>query len=394
MHLAPAKAIADRCPAVGVLRVYAKKVKRTIEAFFSGQSWRTDKRSISASLRRMELTFMRLNTERFWVRGIAIVWIIVVFVGVCVGSVTAGSQTSPSGEYVLLGPFDKLAPSETVAEITTDRTGRAHWRIEYRYRLENETQRRAFERASRELTNPPGEFIERQKRVVAFAENTTGRSMRVVNASVETETSPAPVDEATIGVVRYRFEWTNFAAEPVQGRLVVGADVLAGFELQDNQTLQMEWGDELRRQSVVPDPDLNQTYAVSWTGPATFDTPPTVELASTGNEARLPVSPAAVGIGVVSVLTVGAIAGSLWRRRSTSGVDTGADDELLSDEERVIRLLEARGGRMKQQELIDEVAWSRGKVSDVVNEMHETGQIDVFRLGRENVLALPGEIDV
>jgi hypothetical protein len=68
-----------------------------------------------------------------------------------------------------------------------------------------------------------------------------------------------------------------------------------------------------------------------------------------------------------------------------------ADEELLSNEERVLRLLEERGGRTKQQEVVDALGWTEAKTSQVVSGMREDGAIDSFRLGRENVLTLPDE---
>ncbi|GAB3690171.1 hypothetical protein GCM10028857_26290 [Salinarchaeum chitinilyticum] len=68
--------------------------------------------------------------------------------------------------------------------------------------------------------------------------------------------------------------------------------------------------------------------------------------------------------------------------------------ELLSNEEQVLRLLEAEGGRLKQQQVVAELEWTDAKTSQVVTSMREEGQIEVFRIGRENVLALPGEMDV
>jgi len=57
----------------------------------------------------------------------------------------------------------------------------------------------------------------------------------------------------------------------------------------------------------------------------------------------------------------------------------------------VLRLLENRGGRTKQQDVVEALGWSETKTSEVVNEMREADAIEVYRLGRENVLALPGE---
>jgi Uncharacterized membrane-associated protein/domain len=65
----------------------------------------------------------------------------------------------------------------------------------------------------------------------------------------------------------------------------------------------------------------------------------------------------------------------------------------LSNEERVLRLLKGNGGRMKQQQVVTELDWTDAKTSQVVGSLREDEKIEVFRIGRENVLTLPGETD-
>jgi len=72
----------------------------------------------------------------------------------------------------------------------------------------------------------------------------------------------------------------------------------------------------------------------------------------------------------------------------------GADDEaLLSNEERVLRLIKREGGRMKQGQVAAELDWTAAKTSQVVTGLRDDGRLDGFRLGRENVLSLPEEED-
>lgn len=65
------------------------------------------------------------------------------------------------------------------------------------------------------------------------------------------------------------------------------------------------------------------------------------------------------------------------------------DEELLSDEERVERLLERNGGRMKQADIVEETDWSNAKVSQLLSSMEEEGHIDKLRIGRENLISFP-----
>ena len=77
-----------------------------------------------------------------------------------------------------------------------------------------------------------------------------------------------------------------------------------------------------------------------------------------------------------------------------SGVDDGTDDineALLSDEERVERLLERSGGRMKQADIVKETGWSNAKVSQLLSAMAESDRVDKLRIGRENLISFPDE---
>jgi hypothetical protein len=63
--------------------------------------------------------------------------------------------------------------------------------------------------------------------------------------------------------------------------------------------------------------------------------------------------------------------------------------ELLSDEERVERLLKANGGRMKQANIVEETGWSNAKVSQLLSAMDEADRIEKLRIGRENLISFP-----
>lgn len=67
--------------------------------------------------------------------------------------------------------------------------------------------------------------------------------------------------------------------------------------------------------------------------------------------------------------------------------------ELLSDEERVERLLAENNGRMKQAKIVEETRWSNAKVSQLLSQMAEDGRIEKLRIGRENLISLPKDGD-
>lgn len=66
------------------------------------------------------------------------------------------------------------------------------------------------------------------------------------------------------------------------------------------------------------------------------------------------------------------------------------DEELLADDDRVVRMLQDHGGRMKQVKIVEETGWSKSKVSMLLSDMEEDGTISKLRVGRENVISLAG----
>ncbi|MFB6211410.1 MAG: helix-turn-helix transcriptional regulator [Halobacteriales archaeon] len=75
---------------------------------------------------------------------------------------------------------------------------------------------------------------------------------------------------------------------------------------------------------------------------------------------------------------------------ASPGEPAVTDAELLSDEDRVQNLLREHGGRMRQSQIVDETGWSKSKVSMLLSDMDEEETINKLRIGRENIITLPG----
>ena len=67
------------------------------------------------------------------------------------------------------------------------------------------------------------------------------------------------------------------------------------------------------------------------------------------------------------------------------------ETEILSDEDHVLNLLEENGGRMKQVAIVEETDWSKSKVSMLLSEMEDDGEISKLRVGRENIISIAGQ---
>ncbi|GAB3678713.1 helix-turn-helix transcriptional regulator [Halopiger thermotolerans] len=261
------------------------------------------------------------------------------------------------------------------------------------------------------------------------SENATDREMHLEDGAIETDTSSQPQN---LGHVQVSFEWINFAY--VELNRIEISDVLTGIVLSQDTTMEVYPPD-----GYVISEDESSTESgdgsVFWQGDSTDFTadPPTVVMIENGDvqneSANATANASAAGdrgppmrwsivAAALALLVVAGAAGWWVRDRGILGPgpapeagggrgggpppaegaanggeakSNGPPPELLSNEERVLRLLEQRGGRIKQQEVVSELDWTEAKTSQVVSGLREDGEIEVFRIGRENVLSLPDE---
>jgi len=347
----------------------------------------------------------------------------------------SGSQSVSGAVFV---QQDAVAADEIRITVALYEDGSATWSLGFWRVLDDDDSRAAFDSLRSDIESDPEnyttEFADRIERTVDAASNATGREMAVDNVTVTTDRQSLARE---YGVVRYRFEWAGFAA--VDGEDLYAGDAVDRLYLDDNTRLLMGWPEGYDIQSVTPAPDDRRETAVLWRGSNT-------EFIS--GEPRVVVTPAGLGagtlagiLGLIAVLT--GTGGWLLRRRSAdeaaqpaeesdagavseedepvdedstgedqttepesvaeppaeqstdestegaAGIDLEPDSALLSNEEQVMQLLEANGGRMKQQTVVEELGWTDAKTSKVVSGMREEGTIESFRIGRENVLTTP-----
>jgi hypothetical protein len=237
------------------------------------------------------------------------------------------------------------------------------------------------------------------------------------------------------GIVTYEFTWTNFAARR-DGRLAVGDVFRGGFFIAANDTLRIEAPDDHEIIRADPAPDDRADRAVTWVGRVDFaDERPRVAFASApardastagqdaGTQSPSPADARTssgrigplLGPGIVLVGVVGLAAFALDRLRSgdangdgpapestpspterptqVADAGPGTDAAVMTDEERILALLEADGGRIRQAAIADELDWSASKTSRVVGRMADEGTVEKLRIGRENLIALADDDD-
>jgi len=300
---------------------------------------------------------------------------------------------------------------QTAFRLQLRQNGDAAWRITDSYALEDDNDTAAFETLA-------GSFVDRQadtgweqsfRDASRGAAAATGREMTITNVSRDYTVSEDS------GRLVLEFTWTNFAR--VNGSRIFVQDAF--------NTTQGTWFSQLYEDQVLvisPPPGYAVTSApptdiddgsLRFEGPQTFE-PGYLDIVYQGDGPG-PVGPQSgvplwLGAGIVLVLGLAAAVTYLNRRRDLPSIggggseedaggaatapDDGVDDvdvELLSDEERVERLLTENGGRMKQARIVKETGWSNAKVSQLLSSMDEADRIDKLRIGRENLISFPDE---
>jgi hypothetical protein len=330
----------------------------------------------------------------------------------------------------------------TLFRIQVFENASARWTIQHSRPL-NDSEIDQFETFAADFTSREtatyAAFQTRAENLVRFGRNVTGRNMRARDFSRDAFLSELG---QTRGIVEMSFVWTDFAR--LDGDRVRVGDVFeGGMYVAEGQRLEIRRGPAVTFVEVAPDPDsmtneesLSDSVSVTWFGeqqfahqqPSAVLEPRGAETAS-GGEATAGTAPdgestdsgsddlpVLVG-GVVLLLVVGS--GVAWyagirpgggtTTREYSEASGAADgeavdtvsssttrsevtgEELLSDEDRVIRLLEENGGRMKQVRIVEETDWSKSKVSMLLSDIEEAGRISKLRVGRENIISIAGE---
>lgn len=66
------------------------------------------------------------------------------------------------------------------------------------------------------------------------------------------------------------------------------------------------------------------------------------------------------------------------------------DPNIISDDTYIEQLLLNHDGQLHQREIVIETGWSKSKVSVLLSELEADDRLTKIRLGRENLVVLPG----
>lgn len=357
------------------------------------------------------------------------------------GAASLGTTATPVGQ--IDSDFDPETATRIRIEPAPDRDAR--WEVSVRFALADETEVEAFETAGeRFLDGEVGPGPSLFEGFAREASRNVDRTMRIVDVDREVRVHEDPSEfdvagdeTAAVGELRLTFVWTEFLG--TDGENLVLGDALTTPDgtwlrsLGEGQTLEVATPEGY---TVTGTPGATvplRDNAVIIEGPRTFgeDERVAVVYAPTGTVGP-PWEMLTAAIVVAALLIAGSVVGYRrmeggepggtrangangdgGSRSAGAGASAGAaaasgpaDDEngdaaageepeedlsLLSDEERVERLLTDNGGRMRQADIVAETGWSDAKVSQLLSAMADEGRVEKLRLGRENLISLPDD---
>jgi len=352
---------------------------------------------------------------------------------------TGGVLAAQGGSSDQLGAQEgPMVLENNTIEVELDDDGSAYWTVTWTFSLPDNESRDQFRVLAGEFEQGTEteylETLERFQTANVRVDAARDRQIRITNETRTSNTSGTGPNAT--GRLTLSFTWENFAR--VDGDRLVIDDALATEEhgtwldgLTPEQELIVRIPDGYGVFDANVDP---QDGALRWRGPADFNAT-TLQVTFRGDTGTADPGGSnlmlwvAVGVLLAVIALIGLFVvsrrDSLFPASAPAESDDGPpaggtpvepnsgepstdatseaattenrtveiDEELLSDEERVERLLEANGGRMKQASIVDETDWSNAKVSQLLSSMEEEGRIDKLRIGRENLISFP-DVDV
>ncbi|MFB6070322.1 MAG: helix-turn-helix transcriptional regulator [Halanaeroarchaeum sp.] len=317
---------------------------------------------------------------------------------------------------------------DTRIRIAVQESGDARWAVSVRFPLETANDTAAFDRLRTEFTDGDGEgylTVTPFRQAASRVSERTDQEMRIV--AVNRSATVVSANDTAVGRLTLAFTWTNFARIGEE-RVRVGEAFEGGWfgDLGSDQTLVIEPPPGYKVHNVEPlQAIVNGT--LRWEGPQTFGPgqPVMTFVPIPAGPTPLPLPFTAsvfLGLGVVLGVLLYVAYRQEWVGGGTPSTEespdanadegtepneepppesdrtepeatpsTEPDRELLSDEERVERIVREHGGRMKQAQIVEETRWSNAKVSQLLSSMADEGRVEKLRIGRENLISLPEE---
>ena len=229
--------------------------------------------------------------------------------------------------------------------------------------------------------------------LVDAASNLTNRAMTVDVNSLQINTTIVADSKTT----EYSFTWENFSV--VRANQLVIGDVFKvnNFfgQLYGDAALQLSYPAEYTIKTATPTPYLQQNNELQWSRTQDLTSNP-VNIVLVNNNQSGPnsnsnwqlyaavVAASAAGIGIV----VFGVYRFKRRKNSSAPANSEGVSALLSEEDKVLKLLKASGGSMRQSQITEQSRFSKAKTSQLLSVLEKNGSITRYKSGRDKIVTL------
>ncbi len=240
-----------------------------------------------------------------------------------------------------------------------------------------------------------------QFKIEALLRNAVSSTSRNMTGIVNSMTSTAM---GSYILVEYNFYWTDFGEK--EGSNVVIGDVFHVSEfftqIYGDGKIFISYPAQYVIDSVTPPPSKRDesNRLLEWPGTADFDTNANIvlRLVEPGFNLIEVLDQNAIPIASI-VIVVGGFTGIIFllrrRNRKTRKQEkissTGNQLMLETEEEKVTKLLESKGGKMYQSAITNDLKFSRAKTSLLLSNLERRGIIKRFKKGRDKIVTLVRE---
>jgi uncharacterized membrane protein len=231
--------------------------------------------------------------------------------------------------------------------------------------------------------------------LVDSATSVTHREMTVDENSLQINTTVSSESKTT----EYTFTWQNFSI--IQGSKLSFGDVFQvnNFfdQLYGDAALQLSYPTDYSVKSVSPIPYERQDSAdtLKWSRTQDLVTNSvSVVLISNSQEGNVSINflqqygvVFATSVIGVSLFLLGFYA---FKHRKTNATSTILSDKspLLSEEDKVMKLLKSSGGSMRQSKITEQCRFSKAKTSQLLAVLEKKGSITRYKNGRDKIVTL------
>jgi len=230
--------------------------------------------------------------------------------------------------------------------------------------------------------------------LVESAASITNREMAVDETSLQINTTISLESKTT----EYTFVWQNFSI--VQGSQVSIGDVFQVNtffgRLYGDAALQLTYPSEFAVKKVSPPPHERQDSAnmMKWSRTQDLMTN-TVNIvltsdSQTGNGTSngwqfYGITAAVIAVGV----TLSLVGFFRFKSRKNNPAPSGPKESpIMSQEDKILKILKAFGGNMRQSEITEQSRFSKAKTSQLLATLEKKGSITRYKSGRDKIVKL------